>query len=98
MDQWRSLRSELNKEAETIFASSGEIVLVESTDESDSELILSGRVATLKLRHVPERNAVRWETDAEYGFERISEPIAQLAVALVKRLKLNPNPQKKPAT
>jgi hypothetical protein len=47
MDQWRSLRSELNKEAETIFVSSGEIVLIESSDESDSELMLSGRVATL---------------------------------------------------
>jgi hypothetical protein len=94
MDQWASLRSELNREAEAIFLSSGEIVLIESSDESDSELILSGRAATLKLRHEPERNAVRWETDAEYGFERISEPIARLALALVKRLKLNPNPQR----
>jgi hypothetical protein len=52
--------------------------------------MLSGRVATLKLRHEPERNAVRWETATEYGFERISEPISLLATTLVKRLKLSP--------
>jgi hypothetical protein len=90
MDQWRSLTNELNKEAEAIFVSSGEIVLIESSDESDAELMLSGRVATLKLRHVPEQNAVRWETATEHGFEPISEPISLLATTLVKRLKLSP--------
>ena len=86
MDQWRLLKHELNKEAEAIFVSSGEIVLIESGDESDSELMLRGRAATLKLRHVPERNAVRWETDKEYGFERLSEPGARQAAVLMKHL------------
>jgi hypothetical protein len=38
----------------------------------------------LKIGFVPDRDAVPWDT--EYGFERISEPIAQLAISLVKRL------------
>ena len=49
----------------------GEIVLIESNDEPDSLLTLSHGATTLKLTYVPERNAVRWETETEYGFERI---------------------------
>ena len=45
MDAWNALKVELRKEAEAIFVSSGEIVLIEYRDESDSELMLSGRVA-----------------------------------------------------
>jgi len=38
MDQWRSLKSELSKEAEQIFASSGEIVLVEFQSAKGGDL------------------------------------------------------------
>jgi len=86
MDAWHALKVEPQKEAEAIFVSSGEIVLIESGDESDSELMISSRVATLKPKHEPERNAVRWETDTEYSFEQISEPVARLAMNLRKRL------------
>ena len=37
----------------------------------------------LKLAHVPERTAVRWETTKEYGFEAMRGP----STALVKSLK-----------
>ncbi len=84
MDIWQILKIELHKEAEGIFSSAGEVVLIES--ELDSALTLSHRVTTLKLTHVPERNAVRWDTDLEYGFERLSEPAGQLAKTLMKRL------------
>lgn len=39
MDQWHALKIELHKEAEAIFNSSGEVVLVESS-ALDSELAL----------------------------------------------------------
>ena len=84
--QWQTLKVELRKEARSLFYSMGDVVLIEPNKESDSELTLRRRAATLKIRFVPERDAVRWETDTEYGFERISEPIAQLARTLVKRL------------
>ena len=83
---WGILRIELQKEVESIFASSGEIVLIESTNESSSELVLSNRTATLKLKESTRFHAIRWETDTEYGFKRTSQPIAQLARTLMKRL------------
>jgi hypothetical protein len=84
--QWQTLKVELRKEARSLFYSMGDVVLIEPNKESDSELTLSRRAVTLKIRFVPERDAVRWETHSEYGFEQISEPIAQLARTLVKRL------------
>jgi len=41
MDSWRILRTELQREAEQIFNSSGKVVLIESDDVSDSVLTLS---------------------------------------------------------
>jgi hypothetical protein len=84
--QWQALKTALRREIEAIFAASGEIILIESLNESGSELMLSNRTASLKLKDVPERDAVRWETDTEYSFDRISEPIAQLARTLIRRL------------
>lgn len=84
--QWQTLKGELRKEARSLFYTMGDVVLIEQNREFDSELTLRRRAASLKIRFVPERDAVRWETDTEYGFERISEPIAQLAITLVKRL------------
>jgi hypothetical protein len=84
--QWRALTTALRREIEAIFAASGEIILIEPLNESGSELMLSSRTASLKLKDVPERSAVRWETNTEYSFDRISEPIAQLARTLIRRL------------
>jgi hypothetical protein len=84
--QWQALKVELRKEARSLFYAMGDVVLIEPNKESDSELTLRRRAAALKLRFVPERDAVRWETDTEYGFERISEPITRVAITLVKRL------------
>ena len=84
--QWQTLKVELRKEARSLFYSMGDVVLIEPNKETDSELTLRRRAASLKIRFVPDRDAVRWETDTEYGFERISEPIAQLAITLVKRV------------
>jgi len=77
---------ELRKEARSFFYSMGDVVLIEPSRETDSELTLGRRAASLKIGFVPDRDAVPWETDTEYGFERISEPVAQLAISLVKRL------------
>jgi hypothetical protein len=84
--EWQTLKIELRKEARSLFCLMGDVVLIEPIKESDSELTLSRRAATLKLRFVSELNAVRWKTANEDGLERLSEPIAQLAITLVKRL------------
>jgi len=65
--QWQALKTALRREIEAIFAASGEIILIESLNESGSEMMLSNRTASLKLKDVPERDAVRWETDTEYS-------------------------------
>ena len=85
MDQWHALKIELHKQAQAIFNSSGEVVLIESSG-LDSELALISRTKHLKLAHVPERNAVKWETAKEYGFEPIPESAARLAVSLMQRV------------
>lgn len=89
---WRALKVALHREAEAIFRSSGEVVLVDSSEESDSQLSLISRTRRLKVSYVPERNAVRWETTREYGFERLPESTGPLAASLVKRVhpKLGP--------
>jgi len=63
-----------------------DVVLIELNKESDLDLTLSRKAATLKITFVPELNAVRWETEKESGFELIAEPIARLASSLVKKL------------
>ena len=87
MDHWQALKTELHREAEAIFNSSREVVLFESS--SDAELTLRRQYTMLKLTHVPERTAVRWETTKEYGFEaercageKPDEALVPLAVPL----------------
>jgi hypothetical protein len=79
MDNWHSLELELQRQA----ASSEEIVEVTFVDEF--EALLVSRNKDMKLKYLPERNAVRWETEKEYGFERLSENTSQLAASLLKR-------------
>ena len=73
--QWQVLKVELRKEARSIFYSRGDVVLIELNKESDLDLTLSRKAATLKITFVPELNAVRWETEKESGFELIAEPM-----------------------
>ncbi len=87
MDTWHALRLELEREAEAIFASSGEIVLVTLDRESDSILMLISRTKSLQLTWTPERNAVRWDRPHEYGFEKIPGEMALLAHSLMQRVR-----------
>ena len=87
MDCWRSLKTELDKEAEAIFAYSGEVVVLTPDRESHSVMTLESRSGSLKLTFFPDRNAVRWDAPDEYGFELIPEDMASLARSLMKRLR-----------
>ena len=82
--RWRALKVELQKQAEVILNSSGEVVLVQSTVDSELELLMVSRTKHLKLTYVSERDAVRWETPTEYGFEPMSGATAQLATTLIR--------------
>jgi len=85
LDSWQVLKLELQLEAEVIYASSGEVVLV--TPHSDSVLTLVSRTRSLKLTLYPDRNAVRWDSPEEYGFEQIPEDTTSLALTLMQRLR-----------
>jgi hypothetical protein len=86
MDQWQELKVALHQESEAIFHSSGDVVLVESSAESNSVIALISRTKHLKLVCVPEPNAVKWETAKEYGFEPMSESTSRLATTLMQRV------------
>jgi hypothetical protein len=79
MDNWHLLKLELQKQA----AFAGEIVQVAFVGEFD--VLLVSRNKDMQLKYVPERNAVKWETEKEYGFERLSDRTALLAASLIKR-------------
>ena len=87
MDAWQTLYLELRREAEAIFASSGEVIVVTPDRESGSVLILNSRARSLKLSYVPDKGAVRWDTGADYGFERISDDTTSVARTLMRRLR-----------
>jgi hypothetical protein len=87
MDAWRTLHFELEREAESIFASSGEMIVVTPDRESGSVLMLTFRAKSLKLTYVPDKGAVRWDSPAEYGFERISDDTTSVARTLLQRLR-----------
>ena len=88
LDSWQVLKLELQLEAESIFASSGEVVVVVTPDsESDSVLTLESRTGSLKVTLCPERNAVRWDSLAEHGYEQIPEFMTSLACILMQRLR-----------
>jgi hypothetical protein len=84
MDQWHTLKIELHQEAEAIFNSLGEIVLVNSSGDLDVTLV--SRTKHLKVTYIPDRNAVRWETPKEHGFEPIPMLTAPLAIKLMERV------------
>ena len=87
LDRWQELKLELHLEADAIFASSGEVVIVTPDSESDAVLTLESRTSSLKVTHCPDRSAVRWDTPDEYGFEKIPEFMTSLARTLMQRLR-----------
>ena len=82
--QWQALKVALQREAEDIFYSAGEVVVVERSGMSEFELLVISRTKHMKILYVPERSAVRWETPNEYGFEPLSGPVALLAATLMR--------------
>jgi hypothetical protein len=49
--------------------------------------MLVSKTNSLKVTYVPEKNVVRWDTDAEYGFDKIPEWTGSLAHTLLRRLR-----------
>jgi hypothetical protein len=75
MDNWQALRIALGREADSIFASSGEIVsLSRDLDPNANRLWIKSGGNEMKLEYDAERKAVRWEKATEYGYDRISCP------------------------
>lgn len=87
LDSWQELKLELQLEAETIFASTGEVVIITPDSVSGSVLTLESRIRFLKVTFCPDRSSVRWDTSDESGFERIPEEISLLARSLIKQLR-----------
>ena len=87
MDSWQALRLALEHEAEAIFATSGQVVVVAPDQESGSIVTLVSKTRSLKLTWVPEKDAVKWEAPDEYGFDPIPEVIAPLARSLMRRVR-----------
>lgn len=85
MDDWGALRNALEKEA-SLSNASGPVVQVMFDPESELILMLSVPTKSVTVTYVPERNAVKWETATEYGFEPMKEPMGQVAATLMKRL------------
>lgn len=53
-DRWQELKHELQNEAEAIFASCGEVVIVAPDSESDSVLTLDSPGSSLRVTFCPE--------------------------------------------
>jgi hypothetical protein len=83
---WSELKLALENEAKSVSGGTGELIRVESDPKSESALVISSKSKRMTLTYVSERNAVRWETAAEHGFERLEEPIDALAKVLLRWL------------
>ena len=88
MSSWDDLALELRREAEEIFRATGEVIVVASQDDDETKLILVSRAHSVKISCVVDKNVIRWETDREYGFERITDspsPVAKMLIHKVHR-------------
>ena len=88
MNSWNALKSELHREARAIYFSTGEFVSI--AGHGDSALLLGLGTNTIKVTHVPDRNAAKWEMGAEYGFERLDDRPTALATLLIRKVRLGP--------
>jgi hypothetical protein len=87
LDGRQALKLDLQLEAESVFAASGEVVLVVPNNESGSVITLESKTASLKLTYLPDKSVVRWDLPGEYGFERMPEQTTSLARILMRRLR-----------
>jgi hypothetical protein len=87
LDGWQALKLDLQLEAESVFASSGEVVLVVPNNDSGSVITLESRTGSLKLTYLPDKSVVRWDLPREYGFERVSGQTTSLARILIRLLR-----------
>jgi len=86
VDNWNALKAVLEAHVGATSLSRGETITVIPDPESDLQVVLIAEKRHMNIAYIPERNAVRWETAAEYGFERLEEPVSSLAALLVKWL------------
>ena len=84
MNHWDALKFELHREARVVLFSTGEFVSV--VGRGDSEVLLCFGMNTMKVTHVPERSAVKWETAAEYAFEKLKDQ-PELAMLLLRKVR-----------
>jgi hypothetical protein len=84
---WQALKLDLQLEAEAVFAASGEVIAITPDSESGSTLTLESGRKSLKITCIPQGNAVRWDREKEYSFERITDDTAELERKLVQRLR-----------
>ena len=84
---WQALKLNLQIEAEEVSSESGTVVIITPTDESGAVLTVESGGKSIKLAWVPERNAVRWDTDREYGFDKISDNLSLLARQIIRRVR-----------
>jgi hypothetical protein len=89
MERWQRLKDDLQKEAASIFKSSGEVVEVKPDTESNVDLSLNwkDKAKHMRLTYIPRNNSVRWETAGQKGFLPVPEGSTRsLAVDLMKLL------------
>ena len=86
-DIWNRFRLELERQAESVFASSGEVIVVSRDPDSEAVLTLTSRTKNLVLTYIADKDVIRWESTGEYSFERLSMPSAPLARALIQKLR-----------
>jgi hypothetical protein len=84
VSNWDSLKRELQKEAESVFDATGDVVIVAPGDEDHTRLVLVSITQLLRISRVVEGNVIRWETEHESAVERIPEPATSLAKKLMK--------------
>ena len=86
MDKWQALKENLQKEADAIRESSGEIIELRPDPKSELDMALHWKAKRMRLTYIPRNNSVRWETAVQHGFEEIPEFTPSLAVDLMQML------------
>ena len=61
--------------------------LAHGRGQGDAELLLGFGANTIKLTHLPDRNAVRWETNGKFGLERFQDQPTILASLLMSKMR-----------
>jgi len=86
VDSWEQLKAALREQAASAAETKGEVVQATADPESDLRVMLLHARKSMTVTYIPERNAVRWETAGEYGFEKLEQPASSLAKVLMQWL------------